>query len=67
MTSSKTLWNDGILKMTPQGAEHAKLADTILSKSAEEWEDSDLGRMFSMFESMMQMDNDLLLCRIRFA
>lgn len=51
-------WN---IKDDPQGAEYAKLADTILSKSAEEWEDSDLGRMFSMLESMMQMDNDLLL------
>lgn len=51
-------WN---IKDDPQGAEYAKFADTILSKSAEEWEESDLGRMFSMFESMMQMDNDLLL------
>ena len=40
-------WN---IKDDPQTAEYAKFADTILSKSAEEWEESDLGRMLSMFE-----------------
>lgn len=51
-------WN---IKDDPQGAEYAKLADTILSKPTEEWEESDLGRMFSVLESMIQIDNDLLL------
>lgn len=41
--------------------EYAKLADTILSKPTEEWEDSDLGRMLFMLESMTHMDTDLLL------
>lgn len=45
----------------PQGAEFAKLVDIILSKSDEEWEKSDLGRMISMLESLKYMDNDLLL------
>ena len=44
-----------------QGAEYAKIADTILSKPASKWEKSDLGRVVSMAESVMQMDNDLLL------
>ena len=51
-------WN---ITNDPQGAEYAKLADTILSKPTEEWEDSDLGRMLFMLESMTHMDTDLLL------
>lgn len=45
----------------PQGAEYAKLAETMLSKSPEEWDNTDLGRMISSFESMMDLDIDLLL------
>lgn len=51
-------WN---ITNDPQGAEYAKLADTILSKPTEEWEDSDLGRMLFMLESMTHMDTDLLI------
>ena len=45
----------------PQGTEYARFADTMLFKSPEEWEDSDLGCMFSALESMMAIDTELLL------
>lgn len=51
-------WNIGD---DPQGAEYARLAETILSKTPEEWENSDLGWMISSLESMMNLDADLLL------
>ena len=45
----------------PQGEAYAKLAETILSKPTEEWDNSDLGRMFSVLEMIKTMDPDLLL------
>lgn len=45
----------------PQGTEYARFADTILSKSPEEWTNSDLGCMLSTLTSMITMDTDLLL------
>lgn len=44
-----------------KGMEYARLAETMLSKSAEEWENSDLGCFFSVLESVMTMDIDTLL------
>lgn len=51
-------WN---ISSDPQGEAYAQLAETILSKPAEEWDNSDLGRVLSMFEMMKTMDSDLLL------
>lgn len=51
-------WN---LVDDPQGVEYARLAETVLSKTPEEWENSDLGCMLSSLESMMSLDVDLLL------
>ena len=51
-------WN---MSDDPQAIEYQKLAETMLSKSPEEWENTDLGRMFSVFESIMPLDVDLLL------
>nr|WP_177297703.1 MerR family transcriptional regulator [uncultured Blautia sp.] len=45
----------------PQSTEYAKLAETILSKSPEEWDNTDLGRMISSLESVLTLDVDLLL------
>lgn len=45
----------------PQGAEYVKLAETMLSKSPEEWDNTDFGCMISNFESMRALDIDLLL------
>lgn len=45
----------------PQSTEYAKLAETILSKSPEEWNNTDLGRMISSLELVMTLDIDLLL------
>lgn len=45
----------------PQGAEYVKLAETMLSKSPEEWDNTDFGCMISNFESMRAFDIDLLL------
>ena len=45
----------------PQGVEYARLAETMLSKSPEEWDNSDLGCMLSGLGAMMAMDIDLLL------
>ena len=44
-----------------QAAEYQKLADVILSKSPEEWDDTDLGRMFAFFENIASMDTDFIL------
>lgn len=44
-----------------QGAEYAKLAELILAKSPEEWENTDLGCMLSSLEQMMMLDVDVLL------
>lgn len=38
-----------------------KVAETVLSKSPEEFEDSDLGQMFSLFENVSKIDPDVLL------
>ena len=51
-------WN---INDDPQEVEYAKLVDTILSKSVEEWEKSDLGRMMSVLEMIKTMDTDLLI------
>lgn len=45
----------------PQGTEYARLAEKILSKTPEEWENSDLGCMISSLELMMNVDTDMLL------
>lgn len=51
-------WN---ISGDPQGEAYAQLAETILSKPTEKWDNSDLGRMLSVFEMMKNMDLDLLL------
>ena len=51
-------WN---INDDPQEVEYAKLVDTILSKSVEEWEKSDLGRLLFVLKSMVQIDNDSIL------
>lgn len=57
--------NDAIDKWNisddPQGEAYAQLAETILSKPTEEWDNSDLGRMLSALEMMKNTDLDLLL------
>ena len=52
------IWN---MTDDPQVAEYQKLAETILEKSPEEWENSDLGRLVSILEDFMVMDTDILL------
>ena len=44
-----------------QGLEYAKLADTVLSKSPEDWDNSDLARMISSFESITTLGVDVCL------
>ena len=44
-----------------QGESYAQLAETMLSKSNEEWNNSDLGRMLAALEMMKNTDLDLLL------
>ena len=51
-------WN---ISADPQGEAYAQLAETILSKSAEEWDNSDLESMLSVLEIIKSMDSDLLL------
>ena len=48
----------------PQATEYQKLAETILSKSPEEWKDTDWGRMFSVLEDYITMDTDVLLTEL---
>lgn len=45
----------------PESETYAQLAETILSKSAEEWDNSDLGRMLSVLEMLKNMDPDLII------
>ena len=45
----------------PQGEAYAQLAETMLAKSNEEWNNSDLGRMLAVLEMMKNTDLDLLL------
>ena len=51
-------WN---ISGDPQSELYAKLAETMLSKSNEEWNNSDLGRMLAALEMMKNTDLDLLL------
>lgn len=51
-------WN---ISGDPQGEAYAQLAETILYKPNEEWDNSDLGRMISAFEMIKTMDTDLLI------
>ena len=51
-------WN---ISGDPQGEVYAQLAETLLSQSTEEWDNSDLGRMLSALEMMKNTDLDLLL------
>ena len=51
-------WN---ISDDPQGEAYAQLAETILSKPTEEWNNSDLGHMLSVLEMVKNMDLDLLL------
>ena len=51
-------WN---ISGDPQGELYAQLAETMLSKSNEEWNNSDLGRMLAALEMMKNTDLDLLL------
>lgn len=51
-------WN---ISGDPQGEAYAQLAETILSKPTEEWDNSDLGRMFSVLEMVKNTNLDLLL------
>ena len=50
-------WN---IEDNSQEAEYAKLVETMLSKSSEEWDNTDLGRLLSSLELMMTLDIDLL-------
>ena len=51
-------WN---ISGDPQGKAYAQLAETMLAKSNEEWNNSDLGRMLAALEMMKNTDLDLLL------
>ena len=51
-------WN---ISGDPQGESYAQLAETMLSKSNEEWNNSDMGRMLAALEMMKNTDLDLLL------
>lgn len=51
-------WN---ISGDPQAESYAQLAETMLSKSNEEWNNSDLGRMLAALEMMKNTDLDLLL------
>ena len=41
--------------------EYQKIVESVLSKTPEEFDDSDIGRMFSFFEEITAMDVDRLL------
>lgn len=45
----------------PHAVEYQKLAETVLSKAPEEWEDTDLGRMFALLKNLATMDTDFVL------
>lgn len=45
----------------PQGTEYVKMADIMLSKTTEEWNNTDLGHMISFLESIRALDVDELL------
>lgn len=45
----------------PQALEYQKIVESVLSKTPEEFDDSDIGRMFSFFEEIAAMDVDRLL------
>ncbi len=45
----------------PQSAEYQKIAESYLSKTPEELEDTDLGRMLAFLEELATMDTDKLL------
>lgn len=45
----------------PEALEYQKIAETLLSKSPEEFESTDLGRMIAFFEKLATMDTDKLL------
>ena len=45
----------------PQSAEYQKIAESYLSKTPEEFEDTDLGRMLVFLENLATMDVDKLL------
>lgn len=45
----------------PQSVEYQKIAETFLSKTPEEFENTDLGRMIAFFQEIATMDTDKLL------
>lgn len=45
----------------PKALEYQKIAETFLSKSQEEFESTDLGRMLAFFENLATMNTDKLL------
>lgn len=45
----------------PQATEYQQLAKVILTKEPEEWENTDLGRMFALFEKLATMSTDCIL------
>ena len=45
----------------PQSAEYQKIAESYLSKTPEEFEDTDLGRILAFLEEIATMDTDKLL------
>lgn len=51
-------WN---ISNDPQAEVYAQVVEAMLSKSDEEWDNSDLGRFFSVCEMIKTMDPDLLL------
>lgn len=51
-------WN---ISGDPQAETYAQLAENVLSKSTEEWDNSDFGCMLSALEMMKNIDLDLLL------
>lgn len=45
----------------PQAQEYQQLVETYLTKSPEEWNNTDLGRMFSVLEEIATIDTEVLL------
>ena len=51
-------WN---IATDSQADEYQKLAETMLSKSQEEWNDTDIGRMLAFLGDLATMDTDFIL------
>lgn len=56
-------WN---MANDPQTAQYMQLGEMLLSTPPEEWENVELGRMFSIFEQFQDVDPDVLLAERMF-